>query len=103
MAELNLIPEFTSDEGNAGVQTPEITQETVVEKKETLSEAATEVKPAQGGDDTDKLKAAKEAELRELEVKVSGLKEAKNELIKDLGDLRGTKRDLKKQEIVEVQ
>ncbi|MFZ2151785.1 MAG: hypothetical protein WAV09_01610 [Minisyncoccia bacterium] len=95
MAELNLIPEFTTDEGTAGDLTPTV-EETTTEEKETPTAAATEpTEPAQTGDDTDDLKA-------QLKDTVEGLKEAKRELIKELGDLRGQKRDLKKQEIAAI-
>lgn len=101
---IGAIPEFSSQEENeltapASGATPEA-QSGEEQETETPSEPSSEQKPAEapekehGGDIGDAQK--------DLEFEIQGLRTARRELIEELKDLRGQKRDLKQQEIAQI-
>lgn len=107
------IPEFSTDEtsGEEEELKPEMTvapesgaeaaEKSAEEEKETPPALPTEEQPAsvlerEQGDDT--------GDLREqLHVEIEGLKDARRELIHELQELRGQKREVKKEEIAQVE
>jgi len=114
------IPEFTEDTpseelGKVSDKSEKSTDETSVEEeKETPTEPSAEEQPAEEqlketlGEDIGVLKEKLKDELRkelktEIEKEVQGLKEARKELILELGELRGERRKAKEAEIREVQ
>ena len=89
MAILNMVPKFSDGQTEEVKETiPE-----VVEEKETPSEPPADIEPAvENRDDTTELMRAKQ-----------GLEEELVRLRKDIVDLRGQRRDLKKEEIIRVE
>lgn len=104
------IPDFTSDSTPVEPKEPIVTEaadsaanpsEDGHTGKETQTEPPADTTPAQGSEvpesvDTSTIKEEKQREINSLE-------EAKRELILELDDLRGQKREAKKAEIAEVQ
>lgn len=92
MTILNLVPDFTSDEGNQEEvkKTP-----SGVEEKETLSEPPAEEKPddiTNIVDDTEKLSQ-----------QVQGLQEERGKLLKEIVELRGQRREIKQNELLKIE
>ena len=114
-------PEFTEDTPSeelgkkvSGQSPEEIAENPAIKEKETPSEPPAEEKPADEqpkevpSEDIGVLKEKLRDELRqelktEVEKEVHGLRDAKKELILELGELRGERRRAKEAEIREVQ
>lgn len=96
MAELNLGSDFTQVDGTGAVKPAQATEELVVEEKETPSVPPTEEKPStevkpEVPQDADALK------------QITGLQQEKAKLLEELQHLRGTRRELKEQQLITVQ
>lgn len=89
---LNMMPDFSSDDGTGKEEVKQIISDEGIEEKETPSEPPAEDQPVeQIHDDTD------------LHKQLQSLQEERTKLLKDIVDLRGQRRDLKQQELVKVQ
>ena len=97
--EIKGIPEFTKDEGIEEVK--ETIVETAVEEvKETPTELPAEEKPAEEVLETSKVDDTRNTELEKA---VQGLQNERADLLKEIQDLRGTKREFKQVELEKVQ
>jgi hypothetical protein len=104
--QIGSIPEFTdNDAPSEGLgsevsvsSTDKIVQPETIEEKDIPSDPPAEQTPAENiGEDTGAL------EKQELENQLSGLRKAKRDLILELNDLRGDKREAKQEEVKQVQ
>ena len=97
MAILNLGSDFTPSgaEGTVAVKTAEVATKVVETEKETPAESTPVEKPAE--------ESVQDAGALELEKQLTGLQQEKAKLLDELKSLRGTRRELKEQQIVTVQ
>lgn len=96
MADINMVPEFTNDEGTGVAEsaTETLVDETIVEK-ETPAETPTVETPAE----SDKPEVRDDSGLHK---QVQGLQEERVKLLKEIQELRGQRREIKKEELKTV-
>lgn len=98
MEKIGSVPEFTDADTQATEESSE-QEEEVTSGEDTPSEAATEDEPSgEKEESTDDVGA----ETKELQKEIAGLSQAREELIRDLKELRGERRELKQREIDRV-
>ena len=104
MANINMVPEFTQDEVSAGNGSIEEVKETtadeeVVDERETQSEPPAEIKPVE----PKKVDQDTGVSEEELKTSIQGLLNERINLLKEIVELRGTKREIKQQELQVVE
>lgn len=95
---VGIIPEFTSPESERGIKEAKeaTTEEVVEEEKETPAEPPAVEKPAE-------INAEIGADTGELTKQVQGLQTEREKLLKEIQDLRGTRREIKQVELGKVE
>ena len=104
MSKLDLVPEFTEDSPVSGMETVQpvkaVDEEpTAVEEKVTPPEPPTEEKPA----DSEINKPELSVDTSGLKNQLQGLQEERVKLIKEVQELRGQKREIKREELIKVE
>lgn len=98
------IPDFTSDETPREVVQEEVKKasvdETVEEEKATPETPAE--KPVVNDDDDTKETSVPSKDIQELEKTVNGLQATQTKLLKEIQELRGTRRELKQEQLEKV-
>lgn len=101
MEKIGSVPEFTDADTQAGAESAPQVQEEVPAGEETPSEAATENEP--NGETTETEKPIDNASAQnEIQNELAGLRQAREELIRELKELRGERREYKQREIDRV-
>lgn len=98
--QIGKIPEFTKEES----------QEEVKEEKDTLSESSTEEKPTEESETISEQEAVK-PEVKEepsedtdsVAKQIQGLSEQRETLLREIQELRGARREIKKEKLLEVE
>ena len=102
METIGKLPEFTTDEGAAGAESAPKTVETTA-GEETPSEAATENEPSSELKEPEKATDDTSTQTTELQNEIAGLRDARKELIDELKELRGERREWKQRELDRVE
>ena len=108
---LNMVPEFTEDDSQPVSHSVKGTEETVqpvkatdekpvaVEEKETPPEPPAEKQPV----DSELNKPGLSVDVSNLENQLRGLQEERVKLIKEVQELRGQKREIKREELIQIE
>lgn len=100
MTNINMVPEFASDEAKGIEEVKETTP--VVEETETPAELPADQVETPEEQPAEPVQTAPRDDTGDLVKQVQGLREEKEKLLQAIQDLRGTRREIKKDELIKV-